>query len=364
MSVFDALGTLHSTGLFSHGTEHQGFTFSSAALSVWRSEVCGSLQVDEADANSTIAYERRRPTWRYLRASSLGISVIWSPSISALLRRLSLIDMADTKELASVNGRLLIRNGVTSTVSNSSEFGIRSILSEIDMAASPALVEPLTSHIITLEDCLVMTAGDHTVVMDDETGLLASLLEREQLLDRHRREAEFLFTSVLYDWHHPLDPGKFEDMIVELLGREPGVTLAKKSGTTYDRDAGRDIIIERIMSRITARGVLREDESPWEHLRLIGQCKTTRDGRAIASSKVQNILDTIEAHNGNGYLLAASSELTGSAVDRLNTFRERGKYHIEWWTPLETEQRLRQNPDIAMRYVELVGPRGSSPRSR
>jgi hypothetical protein len=323
---------------------------------VWQSDVLRALELEEPVAEDALFYKRKHPTWRYFHSQLLSLSVVESPAISDAVRQLCARDRASTTELPSVHGRLLLRGGVTSVIPNSSEAGIHSILVEIDAATTPALLDPADSHILALEDHLVVAAGNHVIAMEDETGLMASQYEQQQLLERHSREAELLFSPTVYQWRHPLDPGKFEDLIVELLEREPGVTLAKKSGSTYDRDAGQDIVVEQILSRVPARSTLGENESPWQHLRLVGQCKTTRDGRSLGSGKVQNILDTIEAHDADGYFLAASSELSGSAVQRLNKFRERGTHHIDWWTPIEIEQRLRRNPDIAARYQDLITP--------
>jgi len=355
-SALQAQGLLHSVGLFAHGTEHQHFAFASDELAVWRADVMRALELDEPATEAALFYERKHPTWRYFHSQVLSLSVIDSPVISDAVRRLCARDRASTNELPSVHGRLLLRGGVTSVIPYSSEAGIHSILLELDTATTPALLDPADSHILALEDHLVVATGNHVIAMEDETGILASQYEQQRLLERHSRESELLFNSTVYQWRHPLDPAKFEDLIVELLEREPGVTLAKKSGSTYDRDAGRDIIIEQILSRVPARSTLSKNESPWKHLRLVGQCKTTRHGRSLGSGKVQNILDTIEAHDADGYFLAASSELSGSAVQRLNKFRERGMHHIEWWTPIEIEQRLRRNPDIAARYQDLITP--------
>lgn len=347
---------LHSVGLFAHGTDGQDFAVTSDDLSVWQASIERAVDVDEPVTSGYIFCKRTRPSWKYFRSQELSLSVIESPIISHAVRRLCAKDRGVTKELSSVEGRILLRGGVRTVISYSSEAGIQPILEEIDAATSPALFRPADAHFLALEDHLIVTTGSHVITMEDETGLFASQVEQTRLFQRHSRESELLLSSASYDWRHPLDPGRFEDLMLELLEREPGVILAKKSGPTYDRDGGRDIIIERIMSRVPARSTLGEYESPWERLRLVGQCKTTRDGRSIGANKVQNILDTIEAHSANGYFLATSSEPSSSLVQRLNTFRERGTHHIEWWTPIEIEQRLRRNPDIAARYNGLITP--------
>jgi hypothetical protein len=364
-SLFDAAlqaqELLHSSGVFAHGTEGQDFAFTSDDLSLWKAEVLRGLDAEEAIAERSVFYKRTQPTWRYFHSEDLSLSLIESPTVSEAVRRLCAKDRASTTEVPSVDGRLLLRSGVSTVISYASEAGIHSILGGIESATSPAFAEPLGSHFLALEDHLIVATGNHVLAMEDETGLMASQVEQARLLERHSREAELLFSATTYEWQHPLDPGKFEDLVVELLEREAGVMLVRKSGSTYDRDAGQDMIIERIVSRVPVHSTLGEQESPWERLRIVGQCKTTRDGRTVGTNKIQNILDTVEAHGAGGYLLAVSSELTGSAVQRLNTFRERGTHHVEWWTPIEIEQRLRRNPDIAARYAQLIAPVGLVP---
>lgn len=357
-AAWQAQSLMHGAGLFAHGTAHQGFTRESPDLQAWQSDLINVLVLEDDLPSDALFYKRTNPDWRYFRSEELGMSVVDSVELSRILSRLCSLDQKSTTELSSVEGRLQLRAGAKTVIPFSSEAGIAPILADLEAASNPALLDPTPVSLLALEDCLISVTGSHFIAMDDETGRLASEVEQERLLARHTREAEFLFASTTYQWRHPIDAARFEDLIVELLNREAGVLLAKKSGSTYDRDAGRDIIIERVLGRVAEHSGLSKDESPWERLRMVGQCKTTRDGRSVPFSKIQGILDTVEAHQARGYFLAVSSELTGSAVQRLEAFRTRGTHHIEWWTRIEIEQRVRRNRDIAARYKDIVTPDG------
>ncbi len=127
--------------------------------------------------------------------------------------------------------------------------------------------------------------GDHLFVMQDENGQIAFDEEREALRARHSREAELLFAPTVFTWPQPTGPERFADLILELLEREAGVLHVRKSGSTFGRDAGRDLLVDWVIPRKTPRA-LRKDDSPWKKIEVVGQCKSTAVGKRVGSSKV------------------------------------------------------------------------------
>ncbi len=347
---------LHGLGLYAHGTDLQSFSFDGPDLKLWTSAVRAALAEDpsEEPPDDHVAYQRGRPAWLYYRSEALGLSVIRSPVLSNIIRYMAKEAASLGVALPSVNGDLHILDGVNNYVSRASAHGVLAILNDIEERSStPALIPCPVAALLPLEDTLIASAGDHVLVLEDETGRLFYDRERLRLLERHAREAQLLFPSRAFYWPQPTNPARFEELIRELLEREAGVLFVRKAGPTNDRDAGRDLIIDWVLAPMSEKQ-LRPGVSPWERLRVVGQCKAATTGKSVGSHRVVDVLDTIERHSANGYLLAASTELSSSVVDKLDTYRRQGRHYIEWWTRIEIEQRLRLHRDIAERYRDLV----------
>jgi hypothetical protein len=85
--------------------------------------------------------------------------------------------------------------------------------------------------------------------------------------------------------------------------------------------------------------------------RFIIQCKAR--GKNIGPKDVPDILDSLYHYHADGYLLAASRQVTSSLVDRLDDMRRRRDFDTDWWTRKEIEDRLKRNPDISSNYPDL-----------
>jgi hypothetical protein len=348
---------LHRLGLFSHGTSSQRFSRDTPELRSWTDVVRAALLEDDDEPlrEDALAYQRGEPSWLYYRSEGLGLSVVQSRPLASTVRFLARAGEDLAVKLPSVNGELQMLDGVGNFISSASASGCLSILNEIEQSgARPALMPATFAFLLPLEDTLVASAGDHVLIMEDETSRHFFERERAELRRRHEREARLLYPSTVFRWTDPPDPARFEEMIRELLEREEGVLFVRKAGPTYDRDAGRDLIVDRILPRAPEEQ-LQEGASPFRHARIVGQCKVASNGRSVGSHRVLDVLDTIVRHSADGYLLAVSTELSSSVVDKLDRYRREGRGYIEWWTRLEIEQRLRQHRDIADRYHDLVG---------
>lgn len=175
--------------------------------------------------------------------------------------------------------------------------------------------------------------------------------EREKTRERYAKEYKLLFTSNRFVWSDNIDDDRFELFVLEILKREKGVMWARKNSVTNEADGGVDLICEWITSPLPDQ-VFQEQQSPLIVRRVIVQCKAYKG--SVGKSKVQDIRDTVEDNNAQGYLLVVSSYMARSLTQSLDNQRREGKYWVDWWTRTELEERLLQNLDLIDRYSDIV----------
>ena len=210
---------------------------------------------------------------------------------------------------------------------------------------------------IPLENYFVLLGDRHVILVKSNCSRPAYNREKETIKQRHIKESFTIFRESAFIWNikdKEVDAEIFEDLILDLLKREAGVTWAKKVAPTNQPDNGRDIIcewynpsgsemIDREAKLITAK-------------KIIVQCKakmTNSKKQSVGKSDV-DISDTIDFYEPDGYLLVASSQITKDITEHLEKLKARGKLWIDWWNRVDIEERLRKNPDIAMRYQKIV----------
>jgi hypothetical protein len=93
-------------------------------------------------------------------------------------------------------------------------------------------------------------------------------------------------------------------------------------------------------------------QDPFIQRSFIVQCKAKM--KTVGVSDVHDLLTTMYQHHADGYMLVVSQRISGSLLTRLEDIRRRGDYDAEWWTRAELEDRLREHPDLAARYRDIV----------
>jgi hypothetical protein len=340
---------LHDLGMFSHGAEAQGFHWDSPARMAWLEAVRIGLDLEATEVRDSVCYHRTDPAWLYYRSESLGISVIESRYLGAFMRTAIGRVTPNLQRVQAVEGWLERWDGTETTISFDSFNGVTDIMRAIEQERTPALLPPQPCF-MPLENVLLAAVGDLVLIMTDETGQRASDAELDRLTQRHDDISDFLYGHTAFDWILPTDPARFEELVLALLNRERGV-LARSSGPTFDRDGGRDLLIE--IASLPEDGVA-ENVSPLNRLRMVGQCKTKRDGGSVGIAASYGMLEAMAEFQADGFFLAVSSRLSSSLVQRLDRLREQGDYFVDWWSHVEIEDRLRRNPDIAKRFQDVV----------
>lgn len=166
-------------------------------------------------------------------------------------------------------------------------------------------------------------------------------LKKKKILDRQSFENKILHFNRLFKWRYPINPGRFEELISDLLETEIMIQSVRLVGKSNNADGGRDLLIYK--KYIQSEGI-------YGTALLIGQCKAYE--RSVNKSHVRDIRDTLDYYNANGFFLAVTSGITAQLIDHLCKLKE--KRDVDWWTEREIFKKLRQNSYIADRYLDIL----------
>ena len=309
--------------------------------------------------NPTDATVTRRvfPRWVYFSSQDRGVTVVRL----SVTRVSSLTAILRPFVPEGVNGEesyALFANGIPNAIPHKLIKRARKILLLTDDKSSGAVMLPLDSH------CLFI--GDKTIVaLRGECGRDRFDEERKKMIARRSGENRVFMAECTIEWRTPLMAGDLEDLCLDLIRREPGVFRAKAVGSMNDRDGGRDVLIDwKVPSaHATSRdGVDNHDGVAQEgnrtrFIRVIAQVKSR--SRTIGKRDVQDIRDTLEHYEAEGFLLIAHPRISASLVDHLDKLGKT-KMRTGWWETRDIEERLRRHPDIAKRYPQLVALQATS----
>ena len=320
---------------------------------IWADRIIRYLR-NPTDATVT---RRTFPRWVYFSSQDRGITVV----------RLSITRVSSLRAILrpfvpeGANGEesyALFANGIPNAIPYKLIKRARKILLLTDEKCSGAIMLPLDSH------CLFI--GDRTIVaLRGECGRDRFEEEREKMIARRSRENRVFMAEATIEWRTPLRADDLEDLCLDLIKREPGVFRAKAVGTMNDRDGGRDVLIDW---KVPIAHAVRND-SVGSHDAMAQEGKRTRVIRVIAQVKsrsrtvgkrdVQDIRDTLEHHQAEGFLLIAHPRISAALVDHLDKLGKT-KVYTSWWETRDIEERLRRHPDIAKRYPRLVALQATS----
>ncbi|MCA9457968.1 MAG: restriction endonuclease [Nitrospira sp.] len=294
--------------------------------------------------------ERENPTWYYFRSFSSGISVVKSKTIPRVIRKLY-NKQKDTHEcLKGVSSRLYLTGKIKNCVDNERYNLAATIINRLE-GDSNIIVVPN-------ENISFILGVKHIVAISNDGGISAFLDEKEKIKSRNARENKILFADKRMKWaiRTTSDSALFEDLVLELLAREPYILSAKKVAPTNQGDNGRDIICEYNANYNELR-VIRQQPSI-EVGQLIVQCKTNLEDskkKSIGKADV-HVADTVYDYKPDAYLLVVSSQITRDLTEYFEKIRARDNLHwIDWWNSFDIEERLRINPDIMSRYESIIG---------
>ena len=220
-----------------------------------------------------------------------------------------------------------------------------------------ALGDTSKIEVISQENQLVFISDHHVVIKYSNCGLESVSEEKELIRLRQLKEISLLFGDQKFEWNiiDRQASGEFEDLVLELLNREPWVFSVRKVAPTNQGDNGRDLICEYNMLHNENR-VSRGTESV-QLGKMIVQCKTNlkHSKKSSISKSDVDMANTIFDYRPDGYMLVVNTQITRDLTEMLERQRDRKEQNtIVWWNAFDVEDRLRKNPDILARYRHLV----------
>lgn len=284
--------------------------------------------------------KRIGPNWIYLSALPRGVSIVRLPKVR--IRALeTVLASYRPSTAAGENALAVFANGIANGVPFKTIKLAKRLMEKTGDPCERLLILPIDSHCIFF--------GDKTLLaIRENCGREVYDAERKLFLKRRTSEDHVFFQDSRIKWNLPLDAGDFEDMCVDLLRREPGVSRAKPVGGVNDRDSGRDILIDWTVPSSHSSSGKHQSRT----IRVLAQVKSR--SRTVGKGDVQDIRDTLERHSAQGFLLIAHPRVSAPLFDHLEDLRARTDFVVGWWESRDLEGRLRRHPDIASRYPKLV----------
>ncbi|WGA07842.1 hypothetical protein NFK86_15710 [Escherichia coli] len=324
--------------------DFEDYFIDSPNLNAWVSKIRSFIGEDK----SYIANGRINPNWFYFRSFTSMFSITYSPHIARVLKKFS--NPIDTENvIEGVASKVEVYKDIMSTIPYNEERFAKELLS--------FLSDNSELKIITQENQLVFVSDNHIVLKYCNCGFDSVSDEKELIRERQRKEISILFGDRKFIWNiiNRQSSAEFEDLILELLDREPWVFSVKKIAPTNQGDNGRDLICEYNML-YDVDGISRGEES-FKIGKMIIQCKTnlkTSKKSSIGKADV-DVANTIFDYRPDGYMLVVNTQITRDLTEMLERQKERKEQHtIRWWNAFDIEDRLRKYPDILVRYRHLV----------
>lgn len=282
--------------------------------------------------------ERTLPNWFYFRDFKRKISLFQSKDLHPFIESLSKNSKATS--LNSISGKLYIDEQYNHYLGNFKSREIKDTFKKL---------RDKHKSIIFLENRIIAIGDEYILSFNNDCGYQKFQDEKAKLKIRHEKEYKILFKPSELQWNEKIDDSRFENLIKDLLEREPEVTRVRKTAHTRERDGGVDLIVDWKVPKLK---MYSNDINPYHTLKIIVQCKAYKDG--VSKSKVTDIRDTIEYRNYDGYFLVVSSYLTKSLSDYLDKLRTESKFWIEWWSRDEIEKRLINHKDLISKYNDII----------
>ena len=321
------------------------FSYESPELQSWVDCIVRAIGQDE----SYVANLRKNPTWFYLRSFSAEFSVFKSPHIANILKKFADKSNESIKKVEGVESTIEIHKNTYNSISQREENFARKVLE--------SLGDQSDLKVIPQENLLVFVTDSHVIMKYANSGMDSVNSEKELIRARQQNEIELLFGNQKFVWDisDRSKSAEFEDLVLELLNREPWVFSVKKVAPTNQGDNGRDLICEYNMLHNERK--VSKDESSVQIGKMIIQCKTnlsTSKKSSVGKSDV-DVADTIFDYRPDGYMLVVNTQITRDLTEMLERQKERKEQNaVLWWNSFDVEERLRKHPDILARYKNLV----------
>ncbi len=283
------------------------------------------------------------PKWEYFYDIENEITIIKSKEIADFFQGVLKSRSAKEEKLTSLNGEFIVSKELKNFISKSIKSEFKKYFNNLELNILSNKLEYLP-----LENMILSVSSPYLIALGRLTGEYKFKVEKEKIRQRHNKEAEFLFPIPDFDWNDSICPNQFEDLIKVLLELENSVKSVRKNSPTNQGDKGRDLLIDW---NVINDEFISEAIPPIRRIKVVGQCKASSS--TVGKSKVQDIRDTVETHNAEGFFLAVSSQISAPLTEKLEDLKSKGIW-TEWWNKDDIEIRLSKNPELIPLFPKVL----------
>jgi hypothetical protein len=314
-----------------------------------------SEQVKNLDAGIWIT--RTNPDWEYYtdEANSISIAKLRKGAREILNH---LFCLYEPTSIMIGDNYVISANGIRNSVPSQAVEKALAILKIVDgrsgakWVGASSRAEDNCIITIPLESHCVFVGARSIVALNIPCGIVEFDQARKKWLRKSAEEAAIFNEGVQWRWSAKLDPARFEQLVEAVLSEEPGLHWVRPAGPAYERDQGRDLVVNwftppSIGQRLTEDEVL----SPARTRKIIVQAKVRK--KTIGKTDVRDVRDTLDRHEADGFLLVSHPGWSNDIFNYLESLTRLG-YWVNLWGPRDIEDRLRQRPGIASRFTDLV----------
>jgi hypothetical protein len=318
------------------------YLYDSKNLEEWTSKILPFVN----DGYSSIAREKINPDWLYFRSTEAGLSIYKCPPIIRIIKVFHSQGSDKTKTIDGPTATLFDSKNIKNVVSFDNARLAKSLL---------LILDNTTDILILAQENFTSFIGTDNIVTLQNDGTLNNYFDQsEKIFERQRNEIQFLGTSrkIIWNIENRNDSAIFEDLVQELLYREPNIKSAHKLGPAFQPDGGRDLLVEYIVPTNTGN-----EDAPQELKTMIVQCKTklkSTKSQTIGMNAVTHVPHLLTVHKPDAYRLIVNTQITVGLTDYLIALKGEGKTSIDYWQSFQLDERLRLNPDILNRYSSIV----------
>lgn len=286
---------------------------------------------------------RTRPPYSFVYDIDNDITIIKSQYIIGYLRAIISLFNYNPQKITGINGDILINSYVYNFMDYKAVQEIENVYESISSHKNDEI-----NLYIVLENFIIYIKKDYIIAKSVSSGIDAFKEEKELIRQRHNLESSVLFPIPIFEWIKDPCPSQFELLIKNLLERDVKVKRVRIAAPTNQGDKGRDLIIE--WEVVNRKNGFHEDVPPAQILKVVGQCKASNG--SVGKSKVQDIRDTVEHHDADGFFLAVSTQITYPLTETLEKLNK--KLWTDWWNRDDIEFRLNQNQDLISKFDKVL----------
>lgn len=285
---------------------------------------------------------RKSPDWFFYRNSDVGVSIIKSEWISEWLS--SQVNGCKDESIINLSGLFVVGEHNKYFIENEAF----AVLQKFSLKEKEDLLQ--AGGFYSCETHLFSIESKNIVFVHNACGIDAFNHEREIYKRNVLGNLSTLYPGKRFVWANNISPDLFENMVRDILAREPGVTWVRRVSPTFQPDGGKDIVCEWLIKSNQSERSL--DKSPLALKKILVECKAFN--KTVGKDAISGIYEKMLHGDFDGVLLAVSTQTSTFVHELMSKIRGSGRYWADWWTRDEIEEKLWHHSDLREKYKLIV----------